>query len=365
MSGGHATAKTAVLVGPERGPLRRAARALARLAAFAPARRLATPDGAHAGPAPDAVVLDLTARPAEVAVAQVAEVAERWPDAGVLALTSSGDPALVRRVLDAGAGSVVHEDCDAQDLRSALAAAAEGRGLVDVELVRPTLDGYADLVAASRRRERAVVESLAAAVEAKDAVTSRHLRRVSRLASELAAGIDPELARSEEFLFGCLLHDVGKIGVPEDILAKPGPLSEQEWVVMRRHPHTGARVVRPLGLEELVVEVVLHHHERWDGGGYPDRLGEDEIPLVARIFAVADALEAMTAARPYRAALAPDVAFARVREAAGTQFDPAVVRALERGVRAGTIDLADPAGVAPDAPPPARVPPGRLVAFRP
>jgi putative nucleotidyltransferase with HDIG domain len=186
---------------------------------------------------------------------------------------------------------------------------------------------------------------------------------VSRLAGALAAQIDPELARTEEFHHGCLLHDVGKIGVPEDVLAKPGPLTDAEWAVMRRHPQTGARVVRPLGLDDLVVDVVLHHHERWDGTGYPDRLGEDEIPLVARIFAVTDALEAMTAERPYSAPLDAREAYARVRACAGTQFDPEVVRALERGVRAGRIDVEDPTGVEPAPSAGARRPPHRLVPF--
>ncbi len=231
--------------------------------------------------------------------------------------------------------------------------------------MRPTIDLCAGLLAESRRRDRAVIESLAAAVEAKDSVTSRHLRRVSRLAGALAAQIDPELARTEEFHHGCLLHDVGKIGVPEDVLAKPGPLTDAEWAVMRRHPQTGARVVRPLGLAEPVIDVVLHHHERWDGAGYPGRLGEDEIPLVARIFAVGDALEAMTARRPYRAPLTAAEAFARVRAGAGTQFDPAVVRALERGVHAGAIDLEDPAGVEPGPTVEARLAPRRLVPLRP
>ena len=177
-------------------------------------------------------------------------------------------------------------DADQDDVRAAVAAAAEGRGLIDVDVVRPTIDLYAVLLAESRRRDRAVIESLAAAVEAKDSVTSRHLRRVSRLATQLAELVDPEIGRTEEFLFGCLLHDVGKIGVPEDILSKPGPLTEDEWEIMRRHPQIGARVVRPLGLSEVVVDVVLYHHERWDGGGYPQGLSADDIPLVARIFSV-------------------------------------------------------------------------------
>ncbi len=177
-----------------------------------------------------------------------------------------------------------------------------------------------------------MIESLAAAVEAKDTVTSRHLRAVSRLATQLAREVEPSYCDGDDFLFGCLLHDVGKIGVPEKILMKPGALTDDEWEVMRRHPQTGARVVRPLGMGPVVTDVVLYHHERWDGRGYPDGLAGDEIPLAARIFSVCDALEAMTAARPYRGPLPVSVAFERVKIEAGHQFDPDVIAALSEVV---------------------------------
>ena len=203
-------------------------------------------------------------------------------------------------------------------------------------------DEYAALLERSRRRDRAVIESLAAAVEAKDQTTSRHLHAVGRLALLLADVVAPELAVSEDFLFGCLLHDVGKIGVPEAILTKPGPLTEEEWIVMRAHPITGVRVIEPLELGPVVGEVVLHHHERWDGRGYPYGLGEDEIPLAARVFAVCDALDAMLARRPYRRGMAPHEALERLRAQAGCQFDPLVVDALDRGLTDGRIRLSLP-----------------------
>jgi ribonuclease P protein subunit RPR2 len=313
-----------------------------------PIGRLDDPDSEHDGPEPHLVVMDTSLLDGDIAVSAVAKAVLRWPRAGVLAIAASAEPQLVRSVLDAGAQSVMLRDADQDDVRAAVAAAAEGRGLIDVDVVRPTIDLYAVLLAESRRRDRAVIESLAAAVEAKDSVTSRHLRRVSHLAIQLAELVDPAIGHSEEFLFGCLLHDVGKIGVPEDILSKPGPLTEDEWEIMRRHPQIGARVVRPLGLSEVVVDVVLYHHERWDGAGYPQGLAGDDIPLVARIFSVCDALEAMTAMRRYRDALPASVAYERVKVEAGTQFDPAIVRILERGVSSGDIDLDEPGGVQPD-----------------
>jgi putative nucleotidyltransferase with HDIG domain len=327
--------------------------------------RIDDPDSEHEGPDPHLAVVDTSELDADVAVSAVAKAVLRWPRAGVLAIAASAEPALVRSVLDAGAQSVMLRDADQDDVRAAVAAAAEGRGLIDADVVRPTIDLYAVLLAESRRRDRAVIESLAAAVEAKDSVTSRHLRRVSLLATQLAQLVDPAIGQTEEFLFGCLLHDVGKIGVPEDILSKPGPLTQEEWDIMRRHPQIGARVVRPLGLSEVVVDVVLYHHERWDGGGYPQGLAGDDIPLVARIFSVCDALEAMTAMRRYRDALPSSVAYERVRMEAGTQFDPAIVRILERGVSSGDIDLDDPTGAEPPPGLPRRFARDGLVGFPP
>jgi putative two-component system response regulator len=261
------------------------------------------------------------------------------PTLPVIGVSAGTNPEVVRGALDAGAISFLSHTGPALTLGDAVIAALRGRGLVDPNLIRPVLNRYADLLENAHRRDRAVIESLAAAVEAKDTVTSRHLRAVSQLALKLADLVEPDLAGSDDFLYGCLLHDVGKIGVPERILAKPGPLTDAEWIVMRTHPRVGADVIRPLGLDPVVEHIVLHHHERWDGTGYPNGLSDQAIPLEARIFAVCDALEAMTAQRPYRGPLPADVAYQRVREGSGRQFDPTVVEALEQGMRDGTVEL--------------------------
>jgi putative nucleotidyltransferase with HDIG domain len=304
----------------------------------------------HALSAPDVAFLDATAGSVDQAIAGVALLDAAWPETEVIVLHDDTDPAVVRSILDAGAISMVASSTSERQLRATIEAAMDGHGLIDLEIVRPVIDLYATLHAETRRRNRAVIESLAAAVEAKDTVTSRHLRAVSRLATQLADAVDPDLTGSDDFLFGCLLHDVGKIGVPERILMKPGALTADEWEVMRRHPATGARVVRPLGLAPIVTDVVLYHHERWDGRGYPEGLVADEIPLAARVFSVCDALEAMTAARPYRGPLPMSVAFERVLLEAGHQFDPGVVAALEQGVRSGDIELEDAGGVTIEQP---------------
>jgi putative two-component system response regulator len=264
---------------------------------------------------------------------------ERFPMLPVVVVSGHNDPEAMRTALDAGAVSFVLRDLHPRRLRATVEAALDGHGVLDPAVVAPVLDRYAALLEGARRRDRAIIESLAAAVEAKDSVTSEHVHAVGRLATALGKLVDPELGGSEDFLFGCLLHDVGKIGVPERILGKPGPLTEEEWGVMQRHPETGVRVIGPLALSETVSGVVRHHHERWDGGGYPAGLAGERIPLPARVFAVCDTLEAMTGDRPYRDPVSPAAAFATVCTEAGRQFDPGVVAALKRGVSSGRIDL--------------------------
>ena len=284
------------------------------------------------------VVLDAELTGADVADA-LALLRERHPDLPVVVTSSRHDAEEMHRVLELGAASYARKSSSPGCLRALVDAALNGHSMLEAELVRPSLERYETLLARAGRRDRAIIESLAAAVEAKDSVTSRHLHEVGELALQLARLVDPGLTDSEGFLFGCLLHDVGKIGVPERVLTKPGPLDGAEWEIMKRHPETGDRVIRPLGLDAVVSQIVLHHHERWDGQGYPVGLAGSDIPLAARIFSVCDALEAMTAPRPYRAPLPVEEAYRRVRAEAGGQFDPTVVAALERGVSDGEIEL--------------------------
>jgi diguanylate cyclase (GGDEF)-like protein/putative nucleotidyltransferase with HDIG domain len=171
------------------------------------------------------------------------------------------------------------------------------------------------------------VLALASAVDARDPSTHAHSATVARYAAAIAArlGLDADLV--ERVRIGGLLHDVGKVGVPDSILMKPDRLTPEEWTEMRRHPEIGARIIASPGLAD-VREWVLRHHERPDGRGYPDGLGGDAIPLAARILSVADAYEAMTADRPYRRALTVSVARAELMDGRGRQFDADVVDAF-------------------------------------
>ena len=194
-----------------------------------------------------------------------------------------------------------------------------------------------------KERSTAAMESLSATVDARDAYTAGHSRRVQQLA--LAIGRELKLSQAELDLLGhaALFHDIGKLAIPDSILLKPASLTEEEWALMQRHADEGARIIDRLGFLNDAVPSIRHHHERFDGTGYPDRLHGEEIPLGARIIHVADALDSMLTTRIYRAARPLEEALDELRNAAGTQFCPRCVTALERIVPLETIEHDAPA----------------------
>lgn len=168
------------------------------------------------------------------------------------------------------------------------------------------------------------VHSLVTALEAKDPHTRGHSDRVARYALSIldrVGGVDRESLR-----IGAQLHDIGKIGITSGVLRKTGPLNGAEVSHIKEHPSIGMEILSPLLEDRVALDVVRHHHERWDGAGYPDGLVGEAIPLAARIVAVADTFDAMTTARPYRAARTAEQAISEIRSQAGRQFDPAVAR---------------------------------------
>jgi putative nucleotidyltransferase with HDIG domain len=175
-------------------------------------------------------------------------------------------------------------------------------------------------------------ESLAKAVDERDAYTGSHSQRVGEYSARIARRLGADDAAVELTRLAGNLHDLGKLAIPEDVLRKPDDLSEAERLILERHPQIGFRMLESLGVQP-VAEWVLHHHERWDGAGYPDRLAGDKIPLGARIIFVADAYDAMTSERAYSQAMPRREALAELERCAGTQFDPAVVRALAEELR--------------------------------
>lgn len=236
-------------------------------------------------------------------------------------------------------------------VRGALAACGGRRGrrfgTSELEALRELADLAAAALEESERRERleaivdAGVAALVRAVDMRDDYTGRHSENVGELARQVGEALGMSGAELWLLELTAKLHDVGKIGVPDAILNKTGPLDNHEWALMRRHAEMGAGMIERVPGLERVAPLVRSHHERWDGCGYPDGLSAEQIPLASRVVAACDAFQAMTADRPYRAALSVDQALAELTAGAGTQFDPAVVAV----VRTETRQLRSPRGV--------------------
>jgi putative nucleotidyltransferase with HDIG domain len=187
----------------------------------------------------------------------------------------------------------------------------------------------AQLVERVRKMHLDTIAALSRSMEAKDYYTGNHTERVAQIAVGLAARLGYEGVELDAIQVGALLHDIGKIGIPERILQKPGALNEDEWRVMREHPVISAYILSDVDLHPIVREIARSSHERIDGAGYPDGLGGDDVPLPARIVLVADAFDSLTSNRPYRRARHPRLALEELRRHAGTQFCAEVVEALE------------------------------------
>jgi HD-GYP domain-containing protein (c-di-GMP phosphodiesterase class II) len=187
------------------------------------------------------------------------------------------------------------------------------------------------------------IHALALAVDAKDRYTRNHSERVALYATAVAVHIGLPIDQIEKIAIAGTLHDVGKIAVPDQVLLKPDALTEAESSLVRRHSEEGERMVRALGMDDMddIALWIRHHHERWDGNGYPDGLAGERIPLPSRILGVADAMDAMTTARAYRRALRLDQATRELLEQAGGQFDPQVAGCLVELLSEGTLTLSE------------------------
>jgi putative nucleotidyltransferase with HDIG domain len=190
---------------------------------------------------------------------------------------------------------------------------------------------YRDIMAMTQQLTETydgTLEALVLALDARDHETKGHSFRVAQYVMIMAKrlGVDPNSTEWVDIQRGALLHDVGKIGVPDHILHKPGPLTPEEWTNMKRHPHIGHDMLKDIAFLSGAANIVFAHHERFDGKGYPRGLVGDEIPLGARIFIIADSFDAMTSDRPYRKGMTPEMAREEVLRHSGTQFDPEVVQ---------------------------------------
>jgi diguanylate cyclase (GGDEF)-like protein len=223
---------------------------------------------------------------------------------------------------------------------------AKEHGKNRVRLYRPDVVELAELKRLAAGPDKAAryraAASLAKAVDARDTYTGSHSERVGELSAQVASriGLDPE--QVELTRLAGSLHDLGKLAIPEEILQKPGTLTDSERLVLERHPQIGFRMLDSLGVDP-VADLVLHHHERWDGAGYPDGMRGEEIPLGARIIFVTDAFDAMTSDRIYRPKLSAEAALAELEHCAGTQFDPGIVAAFVEEFRESSPLEAAPA----------------------
>jgi len=218
--------------------------------------------------------------------------------------------------------------------------------LVGFPLMAPQLAYRA--LGEARQSIRSTLEILVDTLEERDRATANHSRQVSVYASRILEEIPEVPAQMTETIqWASRVHDLGKVGVRDSVLFKAGRLDPDEWVQMRSHAVIGADIITRLSQSDRIAMIIRHHHERWDGKGYPDGLAGETIPIGSRIIAVADTYEAMTADRPYRRALPAEVAYKEILANSGTQFDPAVVAAFARAFRPATIEEQIAWGIVP------------------
>jgi putative nucleotidyltransferase with HDIG domain len=276
----------------------------------------------------------------------LAWIKQREPDLAVMMVTGIDDASTAVRAMLSGASDYVCKPFSLPEVKARTEQALEKRRLV---LENRAYQDHLEQLVEARTREvleamsriRGLNENLRTAydhtlsalmiaLDYRDNETQGHSIRVveytERLAREMGI-VDPELT---DIRRGAMLHDVGKIGVPDAILRKPGPLDNEEWQIMRMHPDLGHRMLRDIRFLEKPALIVLTHQEKWDGSGYPGGFAAEEIPIGSRIFAVADTLDAMTSDRPYRAALSYQSAREELIRCSGEQFDPQVVEAFLR-----------------------------------
>ncbi len=272
----------------------------------------------------------------------VPQVLEMEPSIAVLMLTAVNDATTAALCMQRGAMDYLTKPIDLSDLARAILRAIRRR---DSQIEQANLNQWLKEEVAVRtaelRRERAklerlsvaTLEALVNALEAKDPFIRGHSARVADLGAMIAADLGLTDEQVEQVRMAGRLHDIGKIGIREEILTKEGPLTADEYEQVKQHVVVGSQILAPLSHLGEIITFVRSHHERWDGQGYPDRLVGEAIPLGARILGAAEIYDALTTARPYQEKMPPDVAVERMRDLASSVLDPAVYKALEASVR--------------------------------
>jgi len=263
-----------------------------------------------------------------------AKLSEGWPDTALVVVAGASDRATAIACMKAGAHDYVMKPFDLDDLLVRTERAMERRRLIVQSRLNET-----QLEARVRREMRAArrvllgaIQALSSALEAKDVYTRGHSERVSRVAGKIAGEMGLPAEQRRRIKVAARLHDIGKIGVIESVLSKPGPLSQEEYRQIQAHPVIAEQILVPRLLDTETGKIVRHHHEHYGGGGYPDCLQGSDIPFGARLLAVADAFDALTSDRPYRGRLTLEAAFEVLRAGAGGQWQPTLVEALIHAV---------------------------------
>ena len=269
------------------------------------------------------VILDIK-MPGKTGVELLPEIKVKYPDTAVIMATAVSDASTAINCMKAGAYDYVTKPFNLDEVVFSVRRALEMRRL---ELENRDYQQHLEQkVEEQAQKIRAsyfnAVTALAYALEAKDVYTIGHSQRVTEISVAIAEHLKLPKENIEKVRLAGLVHDIGKIGVRESVLNKPGSLSDEEFKHVRLHSVTGERILKPIVDDEEILKAVRHHHERYDGNGYPDGLKGELIPRLARIISVADTFDAMTSERPYRKALSIDAACAEVERCRGTQFDP-------------------------------------------
>jgi putative two-component system response regulator len=269
------------------------------------------------------VILDIK-MPGKSGMELLPEIKAKYPDTAVIMATAVDDASIAINCMKAGAYDYVTKPFNLDEVSFSVKRALEKRRL---ELENRDYQQHLEQkVGEQAQKIRAsffnAITALAYALEAKDVYTSGHSQRVTELSVAIAERLGLPEESIEKIRLAGLVHDIGKIGVREAVLNKPGSLSEEEFKHVRLHSETGEHILKPIVDDGDILKAVRHHHERYDGAGYPDGLKGEQIPQLARIIAVADTFDAMTSERPYRKALTKEEACAEVERCRGTQFDP-------------------------------------------
>jgi len=288
----------------------------------------------------DVVTLDLQMpgmRGDELMVA----VRREFPSVEVVVITGCGSVASAAEAVRQGACDYLQKPFDVVRVTAAVARAVARRHARTRGRSADPPDGRpaAGASVPERLRTLALLELLAETIEAKDRFLRGHARRVAFYTGIVAEHLGLADEEREALRLASFLHDLGKVGVPTDLLLRPGALEPQERRIVEQHPVIGARLLGPLDVPSGVSLALRHHHEWWNGRGYPDGIAAERIPLAARIIGVADAFDAMTSDRPYRRALARELATAELRRCAGVQFDPEIAREFLACLEAGLCDV--------------------------